>query len=129
MRTMYLSQLKALEVQDADDILPEVTDEMVSAFDQAQQPAQQPEKAPRDSISIPYKELLPSERAQALQRIGIQPAGAQENAGVPEDTADAPPAPVAGAKELTAASPALPDASALPTMTTEPPLEETIPHE
>lgn len=75
LRPMYLAQLKALEVQDADDILPEVTDEIISAWQTAQQPSKEP---PKQSISIPYKDLLPSEKAQVLQGIGIKPGSVDE---------------------------------------------------
>jgi hypothetical protein len=73
MRNMYLAVLKALEAPDADDILPEVTDEMIAAHQAAQQP---PEEKPK--ISIPYDELLPSEKGQVLQAMGIRPGTQQE---------------------------------------------------
>jgi len=62
LRPLYISQLKALEVQDADDLLAEVTDEMIAAVEQSKTPDQ-----PRESTSISLRDigaLAPEERAQ-----------------------------------------------------------------
>jgi len=86
LRPMYLAQLKALEVQDADEILPEVSDEDVKAASGAAG-AEEGETGRRgegamERISIRYEDLLPSEKAQALGKLGIKAGSASEaNAG------------------------------------------------
>lgn len=68
VREFFLDQLRALEVQDADKVLEEPTDEQI----QAEQDAIQ--NQPKESTTIALKDigpLAPDERAQALKLLGI----------------------------------------------------------
>lgn len=67
VRECYMAMLRSLDVQDADNILEEPTDEEIAA--EAQQP--QPNPHPVESIGIKLADLLPSEQAQALSQIQI----------------------------------------------------------
>ncbi|HEV7950437.1 MAG TPA: hypothetical protein VGP24_11790, partial [Glaciihabitans sp.] len=62
---------------------------------------QAPKEPPKESFSINYKDLLPSERAQALQKIGITPGSPDEKPPDEEEPRAAPatikPAPTAPA--------------------------------
>jgi hypothetical protein len=79
LRPLYISQLKGLEVQDADSLCPEITDEMLSQWDQATQASQGANKEPpKRSISTKYEDLARSEQAQLLQQEGITPASDAE---------------------------------------------------
>ncbi|MES2172061.1 MAG: hypothetical protein V4479_15285, partial [Actinomycetota bacterium] len=50
---LRILQLRALEVQDADTICPEVTDEMIAQFQKQQQlAAQVQDQPPKESISV-----------------------------------------------------------------------------
>ena len=73
LRPEYVRQLKALQVDDADDRCPEITDEEIQAWQQAQQQAQQAaQKPPSESISVKLPDLIGNERTQALAKMGIQ---------------------------------------------------------
>lgn len=78
LRPEYIRQLKALEVQDADELLIEVTDDMVKAFQDQKANAQTQEIKNSRGISAKLGDLAPSERAQALQQEGIQAASPEE---------------------------------------------------
>lgn len=72
LRPIYISSLKALDVDDADERLPEVTDEMITAWQAQQQSKSEP---PKESVSIALKDLgplTPEERAQALGQFNIK---------------------------------------------------------
>lgn len=79
-RMLYLRQLKGLEVDDADELLPEVTKDEAKAFlvAQQQQHGVQPPAAPSESIAIKYGDLARSEQVQLLLKAGITPATPQE---------------------------------------------------
>lgn len=77
LRPLFLSQLKSLEVDDADDVLPEITDDMVQQWTQAQSQAQKPQP-PAKSISANFKDLPPSVQDQVLQSEGYTPPTPQE---------------------------------------------------
>lgn len=70
MRPLYIQQLKALEVNEADDICPEVTDEMLAAFQQQQQAAAQP---PPEHLAMDYKSAPEPIRRQMEERAGFTP--------------------------------------------------------
>lgn len=72
LRDEYLRQLRALEVQDANELLTEVTEEDVAAWQEAQKQA--PTLEPKTSIATKYTDLERQEQIQILQREGIQPA-------------------------------------------------------
>ncbi len=77
-RPFYINQLRALEVPDADQRLPEVTWEQVQAW-QAQQAAQkEPLPPPSKSIGTKYSDLARSEQEQVLQQAQIKPAPPEE---------------------------------------------------
>lgn len=82
VRPLYVSILTSLEVESADEMLPEVTDDEIKAFAQAQQQKNQP---PKEVATIALKDigpLAPDERAQALKLLGI-------TASTPEQVAQA----------------------------------------
>lgn len=94
-RPLYVNQLKGLEVDDVDDLLPEVTQQEADAWQQQQaQAAANAQKPPAKSISTKYTDLLPSERRQLLLQEGIQPGNPQEEAQQDAHTVD-----LAGAKK------------------------------
>lgn len=112
MHPEYIRQLKALEVQDADELLDEVTDEEIKAFNEAKANEKIKPNEPTRSVSAKLNELAPSERAQALAQQGIQAAPPEELAQMKaeEDNRklqeeinkkmlDAPPLPKPGEKE------------------------------
>jgi hypothetical protein len=76
LRTQYINEAKALEVEDADEMFPEITDEEIQAFLQAQQGGAAP--AVSHSISANLSDFTPSERGQAVSQFGIQPASPEE---------------------------------------------------
>ena len=76
LRAVYMRELRGLEIDDADDLLPAVTDADVQAWQQQQQQAQPTQ--PSESISIRLPDLVYSERAQALQKVGITPGTPEE---------------------------------------------------
>lgn len=72
LRPLYIQQLKGLEVQDADTIIPDVTQEDIDAFNQRQQAAsQQANRPPAESMSLKPGDLVGNERDQFLQKFGI----------------------------------------------------------
>ncbi len=75
-RDEYINQAKALEVNGADRLFPEITDEMLEAFKAAQ--AQQQGPPPNESISISLKDLVGNERDQALAMFNITAASPEE---------------------------------------------------
>lgn len=79
-RKFYVKQLKGLEVDDVDALLPEVTKEQADAFQQQQAAAaqQQQQKPVSTSIATKYTDLARSEQEQLLQKEGIQPAPPEE---------------------------------------------------
>lgn len=72
-REFFVGSLKALEVPDADEACPEITEEMIDAF-HAQQAAtlQAQQEPPSESISVALSDLVGNERTQALAKFGIQ---------------------------------------------------------
>lgn len=77
LRSSFVSQAKALESNDTDEMFPEVTDEMIQAAEQPQQAAEQPKPVSK-SISTKYSDLERSEQEQVLAAEGIQPAKPEE---------------------------------------------------
>ncbi len=71
-RSFYLNELKMLECDDADEILPEVTKEEMLAWVKAQSQQKPPDKPVSESIAIKLTDLTPDERAQALAKANIQ---------------------------------------------------------
>lgn len=72
LRGEYLRQLKALEVQDAHELLEEVTQEQLQAWVQEQ--SQPPKDEAKKSIATKYGDLQRSEQEQVLASEDIQPA-------------------------------------------------------
>lgn len=86
-RPFYVKQLKGLQVDDVDELLPKVTQQQAEQF-LAQQAAaaQQGKSEVAKSIAAKLTDLAPSERAQVLQSEGIKPAPEAELAA--KDTKD-----------------------------------------
>ena len=77
VRAFFINQLRALDVQDADEHLPDPTPEEIAQ--EAEAAAQGQPKPPSASVSVVPIQLAPSERAQVLQNdMGITPASPQE---------------------------------------------------
>jgi hypothetical protein len=72
LRDEYLRQLRALEVQDANQLLDEVTQADVDKWQAAQ--AKAANLPPKTSIATKYTDLERPEQEQVLSREGIQPA-------------------------------------------------------
>lgn len=81
-RDFYIQQLKALDVDDADRRLPEVTEDEMKAWVAAQQAAKEPPKPAGTSIGIKYTDLARSEQVQLLARENIRPAAEAEIANM-----------------------------------------------
>lgn len=73
-RPMFLRQLKALRIDEADDLLPQVSKEEMEAWMKAQSEQKPEERPASESIAVKYESLAPSEKAQVLLRANIQPA-------------------------------------------------------
>lgn len=71
LRPMYVNQLKSLEVVDADEMLPEVTDEDIAAWKQQRASAQAPQKP--ESLSISYSDAPDPIRRQMEAKAGMTP--------------------------------------------------------
>ena len=81
LRPAYIGQLKGLEQENADELCPDVTDQMIAdALQQQQQAAEANQKPPSESISIRVPDLIGRERQQALQRFGIEVSTPEEQA-------------------------------------------------
>lgn len=78
LRSLYIKQLQYLEVDDADELLPAITDQEVEAWKQAQANQKPPEKPVSESIAIKLSDLTPDERAQALAKANIQASSPEE---------------------------------------------------
>jgi hypothetical protein len=76
LRGEYLRQLKALEVQDAGELLEEVTPEQLQAW--VKQQSQPPVTPPKESIATKFGDLERPEQEQVLRSQGIQPASPAE---------------------------------------------------
>lgn len=68
VRFAFIAMLRSLDVQDADNILKEPTDEEIAAEAQAQQ------QPPKESISINYKDAPPDIQRQMEQEAGFKPS-------------------------------------------------------
>lgn len=79
-RPLYVMQLKGLEVDDVDDLLPKVTPQDVQAYQKQQAAAaQQGEQKPvSTSIVTKYSDLARSEQEQLLMHENIKPAAKAE---------------------------------------------------
>jgi len=75
LRPLYIFQLKSLEVPDADELLPKVTEQDVAAWQQAQ--AQKPDQEPKEILN--YKDAPPSVKRQMEQASGYVPGTQQEH--------------------------------------------------
>jgi hypothetical protein len=82
-RPFYVKQLKGLEVDDVDHLLPEVTQEQAQQFlqQQAEAAKQGENKPPSKNIATKYTDLARSEQVQILQQEGIKPASDDEIQG------------------------------------------------
>lgn len=78
LRPLYINQLRSLEVPDADQMLPEVTNEEVAAWQQAEAAKAAPPEPPSQSISVKFDDLARSEQIQLLKNMGITPASDEE---------------------------------------------------
>lgn len=76
LRNEYIRQLKAMEVQDPDELLDVVTQEQVDQWLLEQQEAAK--LPPKTSIATKYPDLARSEQVAVLKREGIPPASDQE---------------------------------------------------
>lgn len=74
LRDFYIKQLKGLEIDDADDMLEEVTKEQAQQWQADQAKKQNPMPMPSESIAWKYSDLARSEQVQLLQKAGITPA-------------------------------------------------------
>lgn len=87
-RDLALRALKLLDIDNADELLPEVTLDEAKAWMAAQAQKQEPPKPPSKNISTKYGELARSEQRQILSQEGIQPASDEElQQGEAEDLA------------------------------------------
>lgn len=78
-RPFFVTELKGYEVDDADDRLPEVTQQQMEAWVKAQSEPKKPEDKPvSTSIATKYTDLARSEQIQLLAKEGITPAPPQE---------------------------------------------------
>jgi hypothetical protein len=78
-RAVYVAQLKALEIMDADEMLPPVDDAYLEQWDAQRQAAmQQAQQDNEPKEVIAYKDTPPSVQAQMEQRAGLSPATPQE---------------------------------------------------
>lgn len=78
-RPLYVNQLKGLEVDDVDELLPQVTQQQADQWQQQQaEAAQNAQKPPAKSIATKYTDLARSEQEQVLQQEGLTPAGPAE---------------------------------------------------
>lgn len=75
LREVYIAQLKAMEIPDADQICPEITDEMIQQFQQSQQ-QKPPEKPPSETLN--YKDSPESIKRQIEAQAGLRPATPQD---------------------------------------------------
>lgn len=74
-RPFYVKQLKALEIDDVDELLPPVTKQQADAWLQQQaEAAKKPTQPPAKSIATKYTDLARPEQEQVLQQEGITPA-------------------------------------------------------
>ncbi|MCG3768881.1 MAG: hypothetical protein JW394_1002 [Nitrospira sp.] len=81
-RPIYIGQLKALEIMDADEMLPVVNDEYIQQWQEQRQAAlqqQQTDNEPKEIIN--FKDAPPSIQAQMEQRAGLEPATPEERIG------------------------------------------------
>lgn len=72
LRPLYVNQLKGLEVMDADELLPEISDQDIQAWQaQMAKPPVAPPKSPTELIN--YKDAPPPIRRQIEAAAGYQP--------------------------------------------------------
>lgn len=81
-RPLYVRQLKGLEIDDADELLPEVTKEQVVEWEEAQRNAQPPKEDKQPSVAISYADAPPSVQRQMEADAGYQPATPEEVAEI-----------------------------------------------
>lgn len=90
LRSAFVSQAKALECNDTDTMFPDITDEDIQQWQQAQQQQQAPPAKPlSENVSIKLGDLVGSERAQALSKVGIQQDDAALAAAQQQEAAQA----------------------------------------
>ena len=86
-RPLYINQLRALEVNDADDLCPEVTDQQIAEFQQAK--AQQQATPAKESVLTNYKDAPPDIRRQIEAADGFQPSQQPDQNEQPGNTTPA----------------------------------------
>lgn len=72
LRPLYVNQLRFLEIDDSDELLPEVSDEEIAAWQQQQANQKPADKPVSESIAFKASDLTYDERAQALAKAGIK---------------------------------------------------------
>lgn len=78
LRDLFIRQLKGLEVDNAGDLLPEISEEQFQQWQQEQAAAKEPPKPPSKNIATKFNDLARSEQEQLLGQLDIQPASAEE---------------------------------------------------
>lgn len=77
-RPFYVNQLKSLEQDNVDALLPAVTAQQAQQYLEAQAEAAKQQKPPAKTISTKFTDLERSEQEQVLQGEGIKPASPEE---------------------------------------------------
>lgn len=78
LRPLYLNQLKSLEVADADDLCPAITEEDLIKWVKMQEMKQTAELKRTSREMVAYKDCPPTIQAQWEQEMGFQPATPEE---------------------------------------------------
>lgn len=78
-RPLFLNQLKGLEIADADEIIPEITDEELKQM-QASQANAAGAQHEREMLNLNYKDAPPEIQAQIEARLGFKPVSDAERA-------------------------------------------------
>jgi len=80
LRPLFLSQLKALEVADPDELCPNITDDEIKAWQEKSQQAATAQLRRETREAIAYKDCPPSVQGQWETEMGFQPASPEERA-------------------------------------------------
>lgn len=79
-RPLILNQLQGLEIADADELCPPVTDDDIKAWAEQQAASQKIELKRQSRESVAYKDMPPSVQAQWEAEMGFTPADPEERA-------------------------------------------------